>query len=188
MTSFTITNPHKNIDNNGTLKSRILKEIANKLPFAKWHGIHTEEDPKYSIAFAGPEDELHFNFNEPIHFSALNKRFFTPKTKCTCCDCPFANSKLNLNYYDGFTDFDLAMRRIQKYIKHMIELEEDPGYDFLWGDTPVRIYQNFIQIGNSIVPMNDPYATLNRLSNRSKENIINIIINVSKTEIINKFE
>ena len=56
MTSFTIQLPHKNNDNNGTVKNRIMKAIQNKLPFAKWHGIHTEEDENLSVAFAGPKD------------------------------------------------------------------------------------------------------------------------------------
>ena len=33
MTSFTIQLPHKNNDNNGTVKNRIMKAIQEKFPF-----------------------------------------------------------------------------------------------------------------------------------------------------------
>jgi hypothetical protein len=102
--------------------------------------------------------------------------------------CPFAKKPFDLNNYDGLTEFDLAMRKINAYAKWLEEQEEDPGYDFLYGNTPVRIYQNFIQIGNSIFALNDITSTLNRFSEKKKDNIINIIINISKTEIINNFE
>lgn len=188
MTSFTINLPKYNLDNKGTVKNRIMKAIEEKLPFAKWHGIHTKEDPMLSVAYAGPEDYLGItNINDNVFFHALNKKFFDPCRKCMA-SCPFANEQLNLKNYDGLTEFDLAMRKIGKYAKWLAEQEEDPGYDFLYGNTPVRIYQNFIQIGNSIFALKDITSSLNRFSEKKKDTIINIIINISKTEIINNFE
>ncbi len=188
MKSFTIQLPHKNLDNNGTVKNRILNAIQEKLPFAKWHGIHCDEDPDYSIAYAGPNDYLGItNFNNMTHFCALNKKFFDPCKKCYA-HCPFAKECMNMTNYDGLTEFDIAMRKLNKYAKWLAEQEEDPGYDFLYEGTPVRIYQNFIQIGNSIIPLNNTISTLNRFNKKKKDNYINIIINISKTEIINNFE
>jgi len=60
MKGFTIKLPKQNIDPQGSLKNRILNEVKNRLPFAKWYGIHTPEDPEYSISYAGPEDLLCF--------------------------------------------------------------------------------------------------------------------------------
>lgn len=188
MKSFTINLPKYNLDNKGTVKNRIMKAIEEKLPFAKWHGVHTEEHPDLSIAYAGPEDYLGItNLKDTVYFHALNKKFFDPCRKCTAL-CPFAKKPFDLNNYDGLTEFDLAMRKINAYAKWLEEQEEDPGYDFLYGNTPVRIYQNFIQIGNSIFALNDITSTLSRFSEKKKDNIINIIINISKTEIINNFE
>lgn len=188
MKSFTINLPKYNLDNKGTVKNRIMKAIEEKLPFAKWHGIHTEEHPDLSVAYTGPEDYLGItNLKDTVYFHALNKKFFDPCRKCTAL-CPFAKKPFDLNNYDGLTEFDLAMRKINAYAKWLEEQEEDPGYDFLYGNTPVRIYQNFIQIGNSIFALNDITSTLNRFSEKKKDNIINIIINISKTEIINNFE
>ena len=52
MKGFTIKLPKQNIDPQGSLKNRILNEVKNRLPFAKWYGIHTPEDPEYSISYA----------------------------------------------------------------------------------------------------------------------------------------
>lgn len=73
MKGFTIRLPKQNIDPQGSLKNRILNEVKNRLPFAKWYGIHTPEDPEYSISYAGPEDLLCFGCNRNAHFSAFNK-------------------------------------------------------------------------------------------------------------------
>ena len=187
MKSFTINLPKYNLDNNGTVKNRIMKAIQEKLPFAKWHGIHTEEHPDLSVAYAGPEDYLGItNFEDNVYFHTLNKKFFDPKRKCTA-SCPFVKHYLDLNNYDGLTELDLALRKIDAFAKWLKE-QEDPGYDFLYGNTPVRIYQNFIQIGNTILPLNNITSSLNRFKKEKQDNYINIIINVSKTEIINNFE
>ena len=187
MKSFTINLPKYNLDNKGTVKNRIMKAIQEKLPFAKWHGIHTEEHPDFSVAYAGPEDYLGItDFENNVYFHALNKKFFNPCRECSAL-CPFAKTHNGIRNYDGLTEFDIALRKIEAYAK-WLEEQEDPGYDFLIGNTPVRIYQNFIQIGNSIFALKDITSTLNRFSEKKKDNIINIIINISKTEIINNFE
>ena len=187
MKSFTINLPKYNLDNKGTVKNRIMKAIQEKLPFAKWHGIHTEENPDLSVAYAGPEDYLGItNFENNVYFHALNKKFFNPCRECSAL-CPFAITHNGIRNYDGLTEFDIALRKIEAYAK-WLEEQEDPGYDFLYGNTPVRIYQNFIQIGNSIFALKDITSALNRFSEKKKDNIINIIINISKTEIINNFE
>lgn len=189
MKSFTIQLPNKNLDNNGTVKNRIMKAIQEKLPFAKWHGIHTPEDEQLSVSYAGPGDYLGITkLEDVVYFHALNKKFFDPFKKCSCCKCPFAKGPINLNNYDGLTEFDIALRKINAYAKWLEEQEADPGYDFLYFNTPVRIYQNFIQIGNTILPLNDINNSLNRFKKEKQENFINIIINISKTEIINNFE
>ena len=187
MKSFTINLPKYNLDNKGTVKNRIMKAIQEKLPFAKWHGIHTEENPDLSVAYAGPEDYLGItDFENNVYFHALNKKFFNPCRECSAL-CPFAKPHNGIRNYDGLTEFDIALRKIEAYAK-WLEEQEDPGYDFLIENTPVRIYQNFIQIGNSIFALKDITSTLNRFSEKKKDNIINIIINISKTEIINNFE
>ena len=116
-----------------------------------------------------------------------SKNLFNPCLNCPCVKCPFANDTLDLRY-DGLSEFDLALRKINAFAEWLEKQEKDPGYDFLYGNTPVRIYQNFIQIGNTILPLNDVYSSLNRFKKEKQENYINIIINISKTEIINNFE
>jgi len=187
MKSFTIELPNKNIDNKGTIKNRILKEIATKFPFLKWHGIHTPETKEESISYAGPNDLLAFGINKNAHFSALNYKLNKCKN-CPCYHCETASEPFYVDTFNGVTEFDIAMRRLAKYAKYVEEQEKDPGYDFLWYNQPVRIYQKFIQIGNTIIPTNNPYRLLNTLKEEKKNELINIIINISNTEIINNFE
>ena len=49
MKGFTIKLPKQNIDPQGSLKNRILNEVKNRLPFAKWYGIcllYTSPSPR----------------------------------------------------------------------------------------------------------------------------------------------
>ena len=103
MKGFTIKLPKQNIDPQGSLKNRILNEVKNRLPFAKWYGIHTPEDPEYSVSYAGPEDLLCFGCNRNAHFSAFNKKYYRPTCPHTfnirgyvCC-CPVRISMIGYN-------------------------------------------------------------------------------------------
>jgi hypothetical protein len=171
MKQFTITLPKKNIDPKGTLKSRILHEVATKFPFLKWHGIDTPEDEMSSISFAGPGDKLIFGLNPDAEFAALN---------CPCKNCPLLNGIRNYNLPQ---DLDLALYRLHKYAAE-VKNNDDKGYDFLIGNTPVRIYQKFIQIGNTVIPFEDPYKFLKYKDEADQITIIDILINVSNADEI----
>lgn len=193
MEGFTITLPKQNIDSKGSLKNRILNEVKNRLPFAKWYGIHTkDEDPEYSVSYAGPEDLLCFGVNRLAEFSALNKKYYKPTCPCdSCYTCPFANKAFKLCNYEADTELDMALNRIAKYAKFLENYKKDPGFDFMYNGQPVRIYQKFIQIGYAIIPIDNPSLYLNSISGANKNTTINIIINISKskkiTNIINSF-
>lgn len=177
MTSFTIRLPKQNIDN-GSIKEKILNAVATKLPFARWHGIHTNETPEESVSYAGPNDFLCFGMKPNVEFSALNKALWlnTPCNKCIAC--PFAKSPIK--FYKAENELDKALNRLYEYAKFLDDFERDPGYDFIYMGKPVRVYQKFIQIGNDIIPVS------NKSYFQKKENkpIINIIINISKSETI----
>lgn len=186
MKSFTIKLPKQNIDPQGSLKNRILNEVKNRLPFAKWYGIHTPEDPEFSVSYAGPEDLLCFGCNRNAHFSALNKKYYRPEhTHNDYCMCPFANRVFKLREYDAISEFDMALKRLSEYAKIIEDSEKDPGYDFIYNGQPVRIYQKFIQIGYTIIPIDNPSLFLNNYRKSDKNNIINIIINISNSNTVN---
>lgn len=180
MKSFTIRLPKQNIDNNGSIKNKILNAVANKLPFARWHGIHTPETEEESICYAGPGDLLCFGIHPTVEFSALNKTKWhtTPCNKCL--SCPFANSTIPFKTYDSTTELDKALIRLQKYADFLDDYERDPGYDFMYMGLPVRVYQKFIQIGNDIILI----SNMSYFKKKENKPIINIIINISKSEEI----
>lgn len=183
MKQFTITLPNNKIDNNGSLKARILQAAAEKLPFAKWHGVNTKSCPLFDVEYAGPKDKLTFGLNKNAHFAALNKRFWNEGKAFVIT--PIANKSFNVKNYNADSELDKALLRIQEYADFLEDKERDPGYDFMFMGQPVRIYQKFIQIGNNIIP------TTNTAFFKREENkpIINIIVNISKTKnITNIFE
>lgn len=180
MTQFTITLPNNKIDATGSLKKRILQAAAEKLPFAKWHGLHTKSNPLFDVCEAGPKDKLCFGLNRLAAFSALNKRFFIDKPGSIICPFVQANRAYNVKNYNADSELEKALNRLQEYADFLEDKKRDKGYDFLYMGQPVRVYQKFIQIGNTIIPT-DKLSFFKREENKP---IINIIINLSMSEII----
>jgi len=164
-------------NDNGTLKSKIMNKIASTYPFMKWHGIHTEEDPAVSVAYAGPGDYLTFGIRPDAHFAAINKKYYRPTAAYfDPADCRY----VKVPKYNADTELDLAMMRLAAYAKFVEENEEDRGYDYTYNGLPVRFYPNFVQIGTTIIPLKEYKPVLSTLD----PTIINIIINISNTEEI----
>lgn len=87
-----------------------------------------------------------------------------------------------LKYYPTVkeeSEFESALRRLNAYAK--AKYGEKP-YDFLLEDgTPVKEYQNFIQVGYRIIPKNNYRGYYNSLSNHEKTVINNIVIVINNT-------
>lgn len=181
MKQFTITLPKQSIDFAGTLKDRILKAAAEKLPFAKWYGVNTKEnDPLFDISYAGPKDKLCFGINSTAEFSALNPRFWKGNENKYTCPKQFTVRTPKVKNYDAFSELDLALKRLQEYADFLEDKERDPGYDFLFYGVPVKIYQKFIQFGNEIIPTSD----MSFFKREEQAPVINLIINISHSETI----
>lgn len=73
-----------------------------------------------------------------------------------------------MRQYDAVSEFDLALKRLAEYAKIMEDYEEDRGYDFTYMGQPVRIYQKFIQIGYTIIPIDNPSLFLNNYHKADK--------------------
>lgn len=165
MKTFTIGLPKYNNDNKGSIKNYILKSVAEQFPFFKWN---LNENEKYNnISYAGPADRLIFDFNTGSpKFYALNKRFWNPFSK---------HVDDNAENYSSL-DLMRAMIKLRKYADQYNDYLSDPGYDYInqFGQ-PVRIYQNFIQIGDHIIP----FKGYGMFLDKKKENkYINIIMNI----------
>lgn len=90
-----------------------------------------------------------------------------------------------MRQYDAISEFDLALKRLAEYAKIMEDYEEDRGYDFTYMGQSVRIYQKFIQIGYTIIPIDNPSLFLNNYRKADKNNIVNVIINISNSTTVN---
>lgn len=178
MKTFTIGLPNKHVDNKGTFKTNILKAIAEQFPFFKWNQNEDEKD--FNLRYVGPSDRLIFDFtdNKP-KFYAFNKRFWNP----------FKTYKTNTDNTEHYTPYDLtiAMHKLRKYAAQYNDYLKDPGYDYLTEEgLPVRIYQNFIQIGDHIIPFKN--HGFYSFSPKKKEDtkIVNIIMNIYNNIEINE--
>ena len=170
MRQFTISLPNKKADNNGVYKNYLLKRLLLSYPELTIDGIDTEESAR-SYQYAGPNDYI--VFGAALYVKADVNRY------CNLRYCPFMNDVPN---YDIATNFERAMKKLDEYYKEKIGYKK--LYDFRLPDgTPVKEYQNYIQIGYKIIPKNNIRYTLNNLSDRDKKVINNFIFIINNTEI-----
>lgn len=174
MKTFTIGLPNNFDDNKGSIKNYILKTIAEQFPFFKWN--QNKNEKYFNLQYAGPSDHLAFEIGEEPKFYALNKRFWNPFIKRP-------NTTTNYSAYDVAK----AMRKLREYAEQYNDYLKDPGYDFInqYGE-PVRIYHNFIQIGDNIIPFKK--HGFYSFSPKKEENIkiTNIIMNIYNNIEINE--
>lgn len=179
MKTFLIGLPEKKQDNKGFLKNYLINKIANKYPWLTMDGIDGPKNEKTSMQYAGPGDYIAFGLSPKYNVSALRpSSWFEPCKDCPCYTCPF-NSVYKYNKYNLLDDFDIAMKKLDEYA-NSINCPLDKGYDFKWFGLPVRIYQNFAQIGNTYIPKyNGMFQLPSDLTDKQKENINNVIININ---------
>lgn len=171
MKSFTISMPNKKADSTGSYKNYLLKRLIVSYPELTIDGIDSEESA-FSYQYIGPNDRVYFG-----------------PSICSNCDvskglfyCPFYKGVEN---YDMATNFERALKKLNDYCKNKYGYKK--LYDFKLPDgTPVKEYQNFIQIGYNLIPKDNMYYYLNHL-NKKQENTINIFINIINNVDINQF-
>lgn len=185
MKRFTIGLPNTNVDKKGTFKANILKAIAEQFPFFKWN--KNDNDKTHSIEYAGPTDRLIFDLNnfKNQRFYAFNKQFWNP---FNVNDELYYNSKplTECKHYSP-AELSIAMYKLHKYAEEYNSYLQDPGYDFIneFGE-PVRIYKDFIQIGDHIIPFksyNCYFANNTKTTKQDINIILNIVKNINITNI-----
>lgn len=132
-------------------------------------------------------------------YPELVEQFFTEdentktnENQCPCANCPFNN--LNEEYeaptvklfnftktykeLDLGDEFERALRKLNKYNKQKYGYK--PLYDFRLPDgTPVKEYQNFIQVGYKLIPKNGMCNYIRNLRDRDRANIVNVILMIN---------
>ena len=169
MKTFTITLPNKKADSEGVYKNYLLKRLLLSYPELTIDGIDSEETEN-SYQYLGPNSRIMFGAN---YYSKCDVAKYQ-----TCKYCPFYKEPKN---YDIATNFELAMKKLDEYSKQKYGYKK--LYDFVLEDgTPVKEYQNFIQVGRTIIPKNNIRYTLNNLREKERIAINNFIIMINNTE------
>jgi len=169
MKTFTITLPNKKADSKGVYKNYLLKRLLLSYPELTIDGIDSEETEN-SYQYLGPNSRIMFGAN---YYSKCDVAKYQ-----TCKYCPFYKEPKN---YDIATNFELAMKKLDEYSKQKYGYKK--LYDFVLEDgTPVKEYQNFIQVGHTIIPKNNIRYTLNNLREKERIAINNFIIMINNTE------
>lgn len=167
---FTMTLPNKKCDKNGMYKNYLLKRLATAYPELLIDGIDTEETP-FSYQYIGPNDKIRFGATlySPCDVAKYRK----------CTYCPYNEENYNLA-----TQFELAMKKLDDYAK-MQRKYQKPLYDFRLDDgTPVKEYNNFIQVGYRLIPK---YNRAYILAMPKKEQVVinNLIVMINNSTEIN---
>ena len=161
MNTFTINMPNFKADKKGVYKNYLLKRLLLTYPELTIDGIDTEETP-YSYQFIGPNDRIMFG---PYAYSKSDVSKY--KTLRYLFNAEPEN-------YNIATDFERAMKKLDDYYK--CHKNNKCYYDFKLADgTPVREYQNFIQIGYNLIPKKNYQNYFNNLSKENKTLILNVI-------------
>lgn len=119
-------------------------------------------------------DNKGYWYNKPY---TNNSFILLPKDCYTdCVYCPYNNK----NFFNYASKFEEALMRLNQYAKN--KYGYDQLYDFELADgTPVKEYNNFIQVGYRIIPKNDYRGYYSSLSSREKTVINNIVIVINNT-------
>jgi hypothetical protein len=178
MKTFYFELPSKADDNKGFLKNFLINRIAKKYPFLTIDGI---DGPKTesSVQYAGPGDYIAFNNEDSVyHVSAVYPdSWFKVSEEVPCFKLPFETRFVEK--YNLLDEFDIAMKKLDAYAKS-INCPLDKGYDYKWFGMPVRVYQNFIQIGMMYIPKKNNIAILpSNMTEKQKTTITNVIININ---------
>lgn len=174
MKTFTFTLP-KNNDTAKIYKNKLMDRIVTAYP---WLTVESETDYPYSnydIKYAGAGDTITLGISKTHNVSWLPHELYTDMTseelalKLFGID-PYNNINFNLE-----TEFSKAMNALNLYALKNCPYEKD--YDFIneFG-TPVKIFDNFIQIGYDIIPIEA--GSMNHLKPKTKKVILDIIIKI----------
>lgn len=169
MKTFTIEFPNKKIDATGNYKNYLLNRLNSAYPEITIDGIDGEES-ETSYQYIGPGERVGFGLSPIYNVSRYSS---APRY------APFKWSQPA--NYNIATDFQRAMKKLHDYAEHlrMINGLED-SYDFKYFGIPVKEYQHFVQVGNTIIPKRRGCYCFDGLTKKQTTNVLNVIININK--------
>lgn len=173
MKTYTFTLP-KNNNTANKYKEMLMDRITTAYP---WMTVESNIDYPFSddgIEYAGAGDMITLGISKTHNVSWLPKEIYKDYTtrqlaiKLFGFD-PHKNINFNLE-----TEFESAMKALKNYATTHCPFK-DYDYETEFG-TPVKIFDNFIQIGYEIIPIKA--GSLNYLKPETKKTVINIIVKI----------
>lgn len=166
MKTYTFKLPKKH-DAAKAYKDALIERTITAYP---WLTIDSKFDyPKsnYGIEYAKENDYITLGVSKKHNISWL---------PAACATCPFKCFDNDTVNFDLETEFFKAINALDLYAKANCPFKD---YDFEdeFG-TPIRIFDNFIQIGYEVIPIVP--GSLNYLKPNTKKLVINITINLKK--------
>lgn len=172
MKTFTIEFPNQKIDATGIYKNYLLNRLNDAYPDLTIDGIDSEKTTN-SYQYIGPRARVGFGTSPLFNVSRYNPCDTCPFT------CPFKFNELK--NYNIATDFQRAMKKLNDYAEYVRMCKGlENSYDYKYFGIPVKEYQNYIQVGNTIIPKRNGMYCFDNLTKTQKTTVTNVIVNINK--------
>lgn len=169
MNTYTFTLPKNTIKANN-YKNKLISRIVNAYP---WMTIDSKHDYPYSdigIEYMRPGDAFSIGISNTHNISWLPKETLDIANLC------------GIKNYDLEIEFEEAISALTKYAERAYPFYVEKGYDFkdIFG-RPVKIFDDFIQIGYDIIPRHNSSYFYN-IKPETKKTVIDIIIKIKNNK------
>ena len=165
MKKFYIQLPSENKDPKGLLKKYLVEKILGRSPWLSFAGIDTPSVNR-GVQYAGPKDYIVFDPNAEFDVNWATYDDLAESTKAIP----------TYNLYDNFT---AAIEKLEHYARAKHPFFSKPDYDFKYFGQPVKVFDNYVQIGYDIIPRNNVRFYLSSLPEKSINNITNVIVKIN---------
>lgn len=165
MKKYTFTLP-KNNDTAKIYKEALMNRVINAYP---WLTVESSTDYPYStngIKYAKASDYITLGMSNKFDISWFPKE-----------EIIIPSNYIDVVNYNLETEFFKAINALDTYAKLHSPKYFDYDFKDIFG-TPVKIFDNFVQIGYEIIPI--VTGSLNHLKPNTKKTIIEITINLKK--------
>lgn len=164
MKKYTFTLP-KNNNTATEYKNKLMERVITAYPWLTIEGLDYPKAEFGGVFNATAGDAIGFGISTKHNVSWV---------PAECLTYPFKRLDGAINF-DLEKEFPLAMAALNKYALENLPFEKDYDFEDEFG-TPIKIFDNFVQIGYEIIPIQ--FGSLNHLKPKTKKLIIDIVIKI----------
>ena len=166
MNKFYIKLPSANIDPKGALKSFLVNKMLSAKPWLRYAGIDTPRVER-GIQYASADDYIVFDSSATFDVDWAKSSDLSESTK------------RYIPVYDLYTDFNSAINKLESYARAKCPFFSEPDYDFKYFGQPVKVFDNYVQIGLNIIPRKNTRAYLSALPGATIDSITEVIVKIN---------